>query len=60
VDPVVEPELEELLVPDVTRWRHWLLAHHDDVHGVWLVLNKRGDEVTALTYPAAVEKRSTR
>ncbi len=53
---MVKAELEELLVPDAAGWRAWLLAHHDDVPGVWLVLTKRGDTVTELTYAAAVEE----
>lgn len=50
------PELQELLVPDAPGWRAWLLAHHAEVPGVWLVLDKRGDTVTELTYAAAVEE----
>lgn len=53
---MVKPELAELLVPDAAGWRAWLLEHHADVPGVWLVLNKKGDTVTELTYPAAVEE----
>ncbi|MCD4523429.1 YdeI family protein [Nocardioides sp. cx-173] len=52
----MKPELDELLVPDAAAWRAWLLAHHDDAPGVWLVLNKKGDSVTELTYAAAVEE----
>ena len=53
---MVKPELEELLVPDAAGWRSWLEDHHDDVPGVWLVLAKKGDTVTELTYAAAVEE----
>jgi uncharacterized protein YdeI (YjbR/CyaY-like superfamily) len=53
---VVKAELEELLVPDAAAWRAWLAAHHDDVPGVWLVLRKKGDAVTELTYEQAVEE----
>jgi uncharacterized protein YdeI (YjbR/CyaY-like superfamily) len=49
-------ELEELLVPDVAGWRAWLEEHHETSPGVWLVLHKRGGEVTSVTYPAAVEE----
>lgn len=49
-------ELPELLVPDAPAWRDWLQAHHADSPGVWLVLHKKGGDVTALTYDAAVEE----
>ncbi|WP_341926546.1 hypothetical protein [Nocardioides psychrotolerans] len=50
------PELQELLVPDASGWRDWLLAHHAGAPGIWLVLNKAGDTVTELTYELAVEE----
>ncbi|WP_209021962.1 hypothetical protein [Nocardioides sp. 503] len=50
------PEVEELLVPDAGAWRAWLESHHGDAPGVWLVLDKKGDTVTALTYAQAVEE----
>lgn len=53
---MAKPELEELLVADAAGWRAWLLEHHADAPGVWLVLNKKGDTVTELTYAAAVEE----
>lgn len=49
-------ELPELLVPDAAAWRAWLEAHHGDSPGVWLVLHKKGGDVTALTYEPAVEE----
>src|SRR5665648_174177 len=44
----------ELLLPDAAAWRAWLLAHHSSVAGVWLVLHKKGGDVTTLTrrFPA--------
>jgi len=48
-------ELPELLVPDAAAWRDWLVGHHDTAPGVWLVLHKKGGDVTAVTYAAAVE-----
>lgn len=53
---MAKAELPELLVPDSDGWRAWLLEHHADVPGVWLVLHKRGDTVTELTYAQAVEE----
>jgi uncharacterized protein YdeI (YjbR/CyaY-like superfamily) len=47
-------DLEELLVPDAAGWRAWLTDHHDSSPGVWLVLHKKGGEVTALDYEQAV------
>ncbi len=49
-------ELPELVVPDAKAWRDWLVAHHDSSPGVWLVLHKKGGNVTALTYADAVEE----
>ena len=49
-------ELAELLVPDATTWRAWLLEHHASSPGVWLVLHKKGGATTALTYEPAVQE----
>ena len=49
-------ELPELLVPDAATWRAWLEAHSADSPGVWLVIHKKGGDVTALTYEPAVEE----
>jgi uncharacterized protein YdeI (YjbR/CyaY-like superfamily) len=51
-----KPELEELLVPDAGAWRGWLAEHHAESPGVWLVLHKRGGDITALTYDGALEE----
>lgn len=53
---MVKAELEELLVPDAAGWRAWLLEHHGDSPGVWLVMHKLGGSVTELTYAQAVEE----
>jgi uncharacterized protein YdeI (YjbR/CyaY-like superfamily) len=47
-------ELEELLVPDAAAWRSWLETNHADSPGVWLVLHKKGGDVTELDYEAAL------
>lgn len=49
-------ELEELLVPDAAAWRRWLEANHKDSPGVWLVLHKKGGDVTELDYDAALDE----
>lgn len=49
-------ELEELLVPDAAAWRAWLEQHHADSPGVWLVLTKKGGEVTSLTRADALDE----
>ncbi|MDQ3538254.1 MAG: YdeI/OmpD-associated family protein [Actinomycetota bacterium] len=49
-------ELPELLVPDTTAWRDWLADHHATAPGVWLVLHKRGGNVTSLTYAEALDQ----
>jgi uncharacterized protein YdeI (YjbR/CyaY-like superfamily) len=49
-------ELEELLVPDAAAWRLWLENHHTDSPGVWLVLHKKGGNVTELDYDAALDE----
>lgn len=47
-------DLPELLVPDAAGWRAWLEQHHDSAPGVWLVLHKKGGDVTSLVYEDAV------
>ncbi len=49
-------ELEELLVQDAAEWRAWLEANHRDSPGVWLVLHKKGGNVTELDYEAALQE----
>jgi uncharacterized protein YdeI (YjbR/CyaY-like superfamily) len=49
-------ELEELLVPDAAAWRGWLEENHKTSPGVWLVLHKKGGQVTALDYAAALDE----
>jgi uncharacterized protein YdeI (YjbR/CyaY-like superfamily) len=49
-------ELEELLVSDAAAWRTWLESHHSDSPGVWLVLHKKGGNVTELDYDAALDE----
>jgi uncharacterized protein YdeI (YjbR/CyaY-like superfamily) len=51
----VEPP--ELLLTDAEDWRRWLLDHHVESSGVWLVLAKKGTtEPTSLTYDQALEE----
>ena len=47
-------DLPELLVADAAAFREWLLEHHDSAPGVWLVLHKKGGDVTTLDYEQAV------
>jgi uncharacterized protein YdeI (YjbR/CyaY-like superfamily) len=49
-------ELAELLVNDTETWHAWLDGHHADHPGVWLVLHKKGGQVTALTYAQALDE----
>lgn len=49
-------ELEELLVKDAAEWRTWLEANHSSSPGVWLVLHKKGGNVTELDYAAALDE----
>jgi uncharacterized protein YdeI (YjbR/CyaY-like superfamily) len=53
VNPVAD-DLPELLVEDAAQWRGWLQEHHDSAPGVWLVLHKKGGDVTTLDYEQAV------
>ena len=48
-------ELPELLVADAGEWRVWLEEHHADEPGVWLVLHKKGGQVTTITYDQALD-----
>lgn len=50
-------EPPELVVTGIAEWRAWLLAHHSDSDGVWLVLAKRGtSHPTTLSYDEALEE----
>ena len=49
-------ELPELLLPDATAWRAWLVEHHATSPGVWLVLSRKGGTTTALDYAAALDE----
>ncbi|UXM92369.1 YdeI/OmpD-associated family protein [Paenarthrobacter sp. JL.01a] len=49
-------ELEELIVEDGAAWRAWLAEHAADSPGVWLVLHKKGGNVTELDYDAALDE----
>jgi uncharacterized protein YdeI (YjbR/CyaY-like superfamily) len=49
-------ELEELLLPDAAAWRTWLEANHGTSPGVWLVLHKKGGNVTELDYAGALDE----
>jgi uncharacterized protein YdeI (YjbR/CyaY-like superfamily) len=49
-------ELPELLVADAEEWRAWLVDNHADSAGVWLVLHKKGGQVTSLDYQQALEE----
>jgi uncharacterized protein YdeI (YjbR/CyaY-like superfamily) len=48
--------LPELLLPDAPAWRAWLAEHHASSPGVWLVLTRRGGNVTLLTYADALDE----
>jgi len=48
-------ELPELVTSDSDAWREWLIAHHEQSTGVWLVLAKKGSTgPTTLTYDTAL------
>jgi uncharacterized protein YdeI (YjbR/CyaY-like superfamily) len=49
-------ELQELLVPDAAAWHDWLTDNHAGSPGVWLVLGKKGGQVTELNYAAALDE----
>ncbi len=49
-------DLIELLVQDAEAWHAWLDIHHADHMGVWLVLQKKGGQITTLTYEEALEE----
>ena len=49
--------ISELTVADAAAWRAWLVDHHEDSTGVWLVLTKKGAVApTSLTYDQALEE----
>lgn len=49
-------ELEELTVKNAAEWRDWLSANAAESPGVWLVLHKKGGNVTELDYDAALDE----
>ncbi|WP_347109604.1 YdeI/OmpD-associated family protein [Paenarthrobacter sp. S56] len=49
-------ELAELIVKDANEWRAWLSQHASESKGVWLVLHKKGGNVTELDYDAALDE----
>lgn len=49
-------ELQELLLPDAAAWRTWLETNHSTSPGVWLILHKKGGNVTELDYAAALDE----
>ncbi|MBA3310328.1 MAG: YdeI/OmpD-associated family protein [Nocardioidaceae bacterium] len=49
-------ELPQLLLPDAAAWRDWLASHHASAPGVWLVLHRKGGNVTSLTYADALDE----
>lgn len=48
--------LEELAVDTRAGWRNWLLDHHADSSGVWLIRWKKGSGRPHLTYDDIVEE----
>ncbi|WP_432562081.1 YdeI/OmpD-associated family protein [Kineococcus sp. SYSU DK003] len=49
-------ELAELVVADAAGLRAWLGVHHATSPGVWLVLTRKGGQVTSLTWAQAVDE----
>lgn len=50
-------ELPELVAADADLWRAWLVEHHAQPTGVWLVLAKRGTtDPTRLSYAEALDE----
>ncbi len=54
--PPLPDDLPELLLPDAAAWRTWLEENHAASPGVWLVLHKKGGDVTTLTYEEALQE----
>jgi uncharacterized protein YdeI (YjbR/CyaY-like superfamily) len=49
-----EPKVVE--VRDRAGWRRWLLRHHEQTTGIWLVIHKKGSTSGSLAYGEAVEE----
>lgn len=50
-------DIPELLLPDAAAWRAWLVEHHAQTQGVWLVLGRKGiTDPTTLRYDEALEE----
>ncbi len=53
----VSEEPPQLTVTDAAAWRRWLVEHHSEQAGVWLLLAKKGTlEPTSLRYQEALEE----
>lgn len=50
------PAPADLVVPDASGLRAWLLAHHETSTGVWLALSRKGGTTTSLTWAEAVDE----
>lgn len=46
----------ELLLPDAPAWRAWLEENHATVPAVWLVMAKKGGNITSLDYAGALDE----
>jgi uncharacterized protein YdeI (YjbR/CyaY-like superfamily) len=49
-------DVPELLVKDAAQWRAWLEENHSTSPGVWLILHKKGGNVTELDHKAALDE----
>lgn len=49
-------EQPEVLLPDAAAWRQWLVHNHETSAGIWLVLHKKGGNVTTLTAAQALDE----
>jgi len=49
-------DLPEKRFATAAALRKWLMAHHGDSRGIWLVFAKKGTTPATVTYPEAVEE----
>jgi len=47
---------ETIAPPTRAAWRAWLAEHHADSPGVWLIIHKKNNPQTGVTYEEAVEE----
>ena len=52
----VSATFDRIAPPNRAAWRAWLAEHHASSPGVWLIIHKKNNPQTGVTYEEAVEE----